>query len=175
MVRGFDREGPLFVLGHFLQTGGRTAEEPCGPPCGHGAAGTGLASESLLSQEPTGPHVPCLPSRLWAPRLGGGVWRSTQAESSSLGYPKILDKWSLGGQLAVDTWTGVGAWGPALRPHPSARELVTSSRRLTAVLTLLCHPLGELSKRSSRGISPTPRPRTGRPSPGISAPRAAGP
>lgn len=34
----------------------------------------GLASESLLFQEPTGPHTLCLPSRLWAPRLGGRVW-----------------------------------------------------------------------------------------------------
>lgn len=160
-----------------------------GPAVGTEPRAQGLASESLLSQEPTGPHVLCLPSRLWSPRLGGGVWRSRQAESSrrapcpqpSLGYPKPVNKWSQGshaGSGHLDWCQGRGpssAPAPVRTPTPWRGALVTSSRWLTRSAYAVVSQLGELSKRSPCGISPIPWPRTGRPSPGISAPRSAGP
>lgn len=106
-------------------------------PVGGEPRAQGLASESLLSQEPHGAHVLCLPSRLWAPRLGGGVWRSRQAESSRRApFPQDTPQlWTRGAQevtLAVDNWTGVRAQGrhrsavgpePGSAPHLSARCL----------------------------------------------------
>lgn len=43
-----------------------------GPTCGHGTAGTGLASESLLSQEPHGAPRPVSPLQAVGSQSGGG-------------------------------------------------------------------------------------------------------
>lgn len=152
VVWEFDEKGPLFVLGHFLQSEGWTTEEPCGPPCGHGTAGTGLASEFALPGAHGAPH-PVSPLQAVGSQARGGVWRSRQAESSSLGYPKTLDKGSQGGHAGsghLDWHQGLGhssAPAPVRALTPRGARSSPAPGGTHTVLTLVCRPLGELSKR----------------------------
>lgn len=199
MVPGVQWREALFLFGHFLQTEECTTEELCRPYLWAGNQGhMGWPRRVCFPRSHVGP-MSCLSSRLWAPRIEGRGQRSRQAESSRWAplpvakprVPQNSDKWSQGGLAGsgqLDSGQGLGlkrvscgAGAQLCPPHLSARSLPGAGPSSPAaggtytVLTLLCHQLGEFSKRSQCGIAPTPQPRTSLPFPGISEPRAAGP
>lgn len=65
------KRGLSSFLGIFYNLKDGLLRSHAGPPVGTEPRAQGWP-RSLLSQEPTGPHTLCLPSRLWAPRLGAG-------------------------------------------------------------------------------------------------------
>lgn len=190
--------GPSSFSGIFYKQKNVLLRSCVGPTWGQGTNGTRAGLGEFAFPGVTWAPCPVSPPG-WAPRLEGRGQRSRQAESSRWAplpvakprVPQNSDKWSQGGLAGsgqLDWCQGLrlkrvscGAGAQLCPPHLSACSLPGAGPSSPAaggtysVLTLLCHQLGEFSKRSQCSIAPTPQPRTGLPFPGISEPRVAGP